>query len=272
MTTLRYPEIHSRTAVWFWRYVQPFLIRHTDRVIAISQNVADDLAEWLDLPPRKVEVVYCAPKRIFETRPGADQVAAIRAKYGLPERYMLFVGLLAKKKNLPTLICALHQLVHRDAEVPSLVIAGRRYQQSDDVAIFDLIRALGLDEKVLYIGPPDDEDLPGLYGGAQLFVYPSLHEGFGIPCLEAMACGVPVVAARSGAVPEVVDNAAVLVGDPTNTSELAQAIHRACTDEPLRQELIARGFARMQLFSWPRLAEQVLELYRRTLAMQTPGR
>ena len=116
-----------------------------------------------------------------------------------------------------------------------------------------------------YIGPVRSKELPSLYRGAEAFVFPSLHEGFGIPCLEAMACGVPVVAASSGAIPEVVGDAALLVKDPTDANALAQAIHRILSDSSLRQELVAKGIARAERFSWPCLADQMLALYRRLL-------
>jgi glycosyltransferase involved in cell wall biosynthesis len=110
-----------------------------------------------------------------------------------------------------------------------------------------------------------DDELRGLYGGAEVLVFPSLHEGFGIPCLEAMKCGVPVVAARSGAIPEVVGDAALLVDSPTDAGALAEAIHRLLEDELLRQDLIAKGAARAAQFSWPRSADQVLALYQHLL-------
>jgi alpha-1,3-rhamnosyl/mannosyltransferase len=156
-------------------------------------------------------------------------------------------------------------LRERGATDVSLVMAGRRYRQSEDVDVFEQIRALGLQADVQYIGPVEDADLPGLLAGAQALVYPSLHEGFGIPCLEGMACQVPVVAARSGAIPEVVGDAALLVDDPTDVLLLADALERALTDQNLRQELLARAGVRVRQFSWPQSARQVLALYRRLL-------
>ncbi len=267
LTTLRHPELHSRAAVWFWRYLHPVLMRWTDRLIAISHDVAHDLVRELHLPPEKIEVVYCAPQSVFEDPISPQDREDVRRKHGLPTRYMLFVGMLARKKNLPTLIQALHVLKESDYDFPPLVIAGRRYRQSDDVAIFEQICSLELESDVQYIGPVESEDLPGLYSGAEVFVFPSLHEGFGIPCLEAMKCRVPVIAARSGAVPEVVGDAALLVENPTDARMLAQAICQVLDDASLRQVLVDRGIARAQLFSWPRLADQVLTLYRRLLEL-----
>jgi len=267
VTTLYYPELHSRVAVWFWRHVQPLWMRQADQLIAISQNVANDLVRKFCLSPDKIEVVYCAPKAIFKTslEHQYQYIESVRRKYDLPGRYLLFVGMLAKKKNLATLIHALHVLKKRYVDCPPLVIAGRRYRKSDDIAVLDQIRSLGLDSVVHYIGPVEDQELPSLYLGAEAFVFPSLHEGFGIPCLEAMVCRVPVVAARSGAIPEVVGDAALLVDDPLNAGALACAIQQVLCDASLRQRLIARGASRAEQFSWTRSADQVLALYRKVL-------
>jgi glycosyltransferase involved in cell wall biosynthesis len=266
LTTVLHPELHARTALWYWRHLAPLHLRWADRIIAISQDVADGLVQHFGLPSDKIEVVYCAPQSIFEEPVPPQLVEDVRRKHGLPARYLLFVGMLAKKKNLPALIRALHLLQERGVDFPPLVLVGRRYRQSDDSAIFEQLHTLGLESHVRYIGPVGDDDLRGLYGGAEMLVFPSLHEGFGIPCLEAMKCGVPVVAARSGATPEVVGDAALLVDDPMDAEALATGIQRLLEDTPLRQDLITRGAARAAQFSWPRLAGQVLALYRHLLA------
>ncbi len=265
VTTLRYPQLHSRTAVWFWRRVQPVLVRQANLVITISQDVANDVIREFNVPSSRTEVVYCAPKAIFSQPVAPDAIDRVRRAYGLPDRYILFVGMLAKKKNLITLIRALRLMRDRGIDCPPLILAGRRYRQSDDSAILAEIQALGLDSCVRYIGPVLDSELPGLYRGAQVFIFPSLHEGFGIPCVEAMACGVPVVAARSGAVPEIVADAALLVDDPLDVGGFAEAIATVLNNPSLRRELEARGLLRAKQFSWPRLADQVLALYRRLL-------
>ncbi|MGC9397910.1 MAG: glycosyltransferase family 4 protein [Anaerolineae bacterium] len=261
ITTLKFPHLHSRHAVWFWRNIQPLLILNADRIIAISQDVKHDLESFLSVSPEKIDVVYCAPKSVFHCHCENYRPRALRDKYHLPERYMLFVGMIAKKKNLSTLIEALHRLKIRREHYLPLVIVGRRYKQSDDVAIFDQIRSLGLKNDIYYLGPVPDQDLPGLYRGADIFVFPSLHEGFGIPCVEAMACRVPVIASRSGAIPEVVDDAALLVSNPKDPQSFADAILRLMENSDLRRDLINRGIKRAEYFVWSRFAQQVLGIY-----------
>lgn len=268
LTTILHPELHSRSAVWYWRYIVPLHLRWADRVVAISQDVANGLVHHYGLPPSKIEVVYCAPQSVFEDTLTPDRIEQVRRKHNLPPRYLLFLGILAKKKNLPTLIHALHQLQAEGIPVPPLILAGRRYRQSDDSAILAEIRSLGLEGQVRYLGPVAEEDLPGLYGGAEVLLFPSLHEGFGIPCVEAMKCRVPVIAASSGAIPEVTGDAALLVAEPTDARAFAAAIRSVLEDEALRHDLIAKGLARAAEYSWARSAEKVRSLYRHLL---TPG-
>jgi alpha-1,3-rhamnosyl/mannosyltransferase len=265
LTTVLRPELHSRAAISYWRYIVPVHLRLADRIIAISQDVASGLVSHYQVPPGKVEVIYCAPQSIFDRPITPELTTAVRTKFRLPEDYLFFVGILAKKKNLTTLIQAVHLLHQQNVDCPPLVLAGRRYRQSDDSAIFQQIESLGLKSQVRYLGPVESDELRGLYGGASALVYPSLHEGFGIPCLEAMKCGLPVVAARSGAIPEIVGDAALLVDDPVNPWALADAIRQVVQNVSLRQELINRGRRRAALFSWDSLAGQLLDLYQRLL-------
>lgn len=261
LTTVVHPELHSRAAVAYWRHVAPLHLRWADRIMAISQDVAQGLVQHFGVSPSKIEVVYCAPQSIFDEPIPPQVVEEVRHTRQLPASYLLFVGILARKKNLPTLIRALSILKEQGEEVPPLILAGRRYRQSDDAAIFQQIRSLGLESQVRYIGPVNDEELRGLYGGAEIMVFPSLHEGFGIPCLEAMKCSVPVVAARSGAIPEVVGDAALLVDNPTDAQALAEAIQQVLGDGKLRRDLVAKGRKRAAQYAWPRIADQVVALY-----------
>ena len=213
----------------------------------------------------KIEVVYCAPKSVFAALLDSPISEIALQKYELPGRYILFVVMLAKKKNLPTLIDALYILKASGFQCPPLIIAGRRYKQSDASDIFGQIRTLGLDDDIRYIGPVEDEVLPALYRGAEVFIFPSLHEGFGIPCLEAMMCRVPLVTARSGAIPEIVGDAALLVDNPTDAHALAAAIQRVLTDSDLRDTLVDSGTQWVTQFTWPHLADKVASIYKSLL-------
>lgn len=265
VTTLHYPEFHTRSAVWYWRYLQPVVARCTDAIVTLTGDAARDIHKLLKVPAPKITVVPCAAQ--FESAvPDETAVCPDRAPLnGLPETYLFFVGIVAMKKNLATLIRALAVLRRRQLPVPTLVLAGPRYALSDAGEIFDLIKQLGLEPFVRYLGPVDKADLPWLYRQAALFVMPSVHEGFGIPCLEAMVCGTPVVASRASALPEVVGEAGVLVDDYMSPEAWAEAIDALLKDPQRRKELVERGRRRAQMFSWTRSAQILAGLYERLL-------
>ena len=196
----------------------------------------------------------------FNPARDAASIDAAAARYGLPKRYVLAVGTLEPRKNLTTLLRAFARLREGSAVDPAvgLVIAGARGWLDDP--IFEAVQSLGLERAVNFPGFVDDDDLPALYQGAELFVFPSLHEGFGLPLLEAMACGVPVVASNASALPEVAGGAALLV-DPHDAEALAQAIARVLGDEALRARLRDAGVARAAQFSWQTAARRTLDAY-----------
>ena len=265
LTTLRYPELHSRWAVWYWKYIQPTFIRRADRIIAISTYVADNLNHYYNLTREKIKVIYCAPKSIFYHPEHQVSQEILKKKYSLPEKYLLFIGILARKKNLTTLLKAIEILTYQRPDFPPLVIAGRRYPQSDDENSFNQIKKMGIEPYIRYIGPVLDEELPALYRGADIFIFPSIDEGFGIPCLEAMICGVPVIAAKSGAIPEITGDAAFLLEEPKNAKKLAELIFALVSDRSCRDRLITKGKIRGGDFSWTEQALRLTRLYRELL-------
>jgi glycosyltransferase involved in cell wall biosynthesis len=261
LTTLRYPDLHDAGAVWFWKHLQPWFIRRADKIVSISRYVADELQHFYNLSREAIEVIHCAPKSIFRHPERWSPKDALKIKYGLPDEYLLFIGILAQKKNLHTLLKALWILKKQDREFPPLVLAGRKYRQSEDRDLFRQIEEMNLASHIRYVGPVLDEELPHLYGGAKAFLFPSLDEGFGIPCLEAMTCRTPVIAARRGAIPEITGDAALLLEDPQNAGELADVLHDLLNNPPLRESLILKGTIRSSEFSWIRQADRLLLLY-----------
>lgn len=234
--------------------------RKADLIIVPSQAVKRDVVQYLGVGEARVAVTAhgCEPR----FHPVADETAyrGVAAKYGLPARYVLAVGTLEPRKNLITLLrsfALLRGTVGCDPAL-GLVLAGARGWLDDPV--FETVRSLGLEEVVCLPGFIDDDDLPAVYRGAELVAFPSLYEGFGLPLVEAMACGVPVVTSNTSAMPEVAGGAALLV-DPRNPEEIAVAIGRLLRDDALRQSLRVNGIARAGQFSWETAARQTLDAY-----------
>jgi glycosyltransferase involved in cell wall biosynthesis len=171
----------------------------------------------------------------------------VRARYELPERFILSVGTLQPRKNFVRLIEAYGRLIERMAHPVHLVIAGQKGWLFEP--IFRRVEELGFKERVTFLGFFADEDLPVLYNLADLFVLPSLYEGFGLPPLEAMACGIPVIASDVSSLPEVLGDAAKMV-DPLDVGALANVMHRVLSDEPLRRRMVGKGLARAARFTW----------------------
>jgi glycosyltransferase involved in cell wall biosynthesis len=239
-------------------------VERADLILADSENTKDDLVELLGVPRSKVKVIYPGVDERF--RPIKDELALndVRERYELPSRFILSLGTLEPRKNLVRLIEAF-SLLSLLSPFPfpfsplSLVIAGGKGWLYED--IFRKVEELGLGERVVFTGFVSDADLPVIYNLAELFVFPSLYEGFGLPVLEAMACGTPVVTSNSSSLPEVVGEAGLMV-DPMDVEGLAEAMWRALSDHPLRERMIRSGMRRARGFTWEKSAEELLSLYK----------
>ena len=191
-------------------------------------------------------------------------------KYGLSKDYVLAVGTVQPRKNLVTLVKAWKILRDRAAPCPQLVVAGARGWKNSQLD--ETIRRLGLTgDQIRFLGVVPEEDLPVLYSGSSVFVFPSLYEGFGLPLLEAMACGVPVIASNTSSVPEVVGDAALLVA-PTEPEAFAEAVLRLRSDDNLRRAKVEKGLSRAAGFSWRRAAAQLLDCMGREAAAKHSSR
>lgn len=247
--------------------VVPRSIRRADFIIADSENTRNDLVVLLGAQPASIAVVPGGVEDRFEPITDAEQLRRARRKVGLrDEPFILAIGVIEPRKNLNRLMDAFRALKQRNG-VPSdlkLVMAGGKGWLFDD--IFEHHAASPIRDHILMPGFVPDELLPALYSAADVFAFPSLYEGFGLPILEAMACGTPVVASRSSCLPEVADGAALLV-DPNNVDGLIAALELALVDSDLRARLIKQGRQRAREYSWRRAAEQLLGVYRRVAAL-----
>jgi len=207
----------------------------------------------------KVTVVWLAPDARFQPDPAARSRLD---RLGLPSSYFLFVGTFEPRKNVAGLLSAYRLLIDRDTSAPDLVVAGRRGWLFDETLA--RVERLGLREHVRFLDAPADEDMVALYNGAVALALPSHYEGFGLPVLEAMACGTPAVISDRGSLPEIAGDAALAV-DPDDAAALAAALERVWRDPALRQSYRDKGLARAAEFSWERCARETLAVYRRVM-------
>jgi glycosyltransferase involved in cell wall biosynthesis len=235
-------------------------VRHADHIIAVSEATKRDLIRLTGTPENKITVIYEAAEPIYFPIHDQEVLAQIHAKYHLPEQYILFVGTIEPRKNLPTLIHAFQGLIDKYKAQADLVIVGKQGWLYDDV--YQLVEDLGLGDRVHFLGRVPTADLPHLYNASQMLVLPSYYEGFGLPPLEAMACGIPVITSDTSAMPEIVGDAAQRVGCEDEEG-FTVAMWRFLTDDSLRADMIAKGLKRVKCFSWERAARETLEVYRR---------
>lgn len=252
-----YPETHARLTNLLFQHYIPRTLHNVDAIVTVSEASKRDILRYYPVVEDKVHVIHNGISPSFHPRT-IDEVAAARAKYDLPERYILSVGALQQRKNLATLFRAYQHMLQRGT-AHHLVIVGKAAWKTDDT--FAALHDLGLEEHVSFTGYVADEDLPAIYTGADVFAFPSLYEGFGLPPLEAMACGTPVVVSKQSSLPEVVGDAGLLV-DPCDAVGFTNAIEAVLTDSTLSSMLSDLGLKRASRFSWERAAVDHLDLYR----------
>ena len=251
---LHFPEAHTRAHRLYLRLSTAWSARVAHDVIAVSAATRSDLVRYTGVAPEKISVIHHGVAMHFQPASQA-MIAAVQARYAIDRPYFLFVGTVQPRKNLERVIAAFAALAA--SHQPLLVIAGKKGWLT--AAIERRAQELGVADQVRFIGYLPDSDVPPLLSGALGFVFPSLYEGFGMPVLEAMACGTPVLTSTTSSLPEVAGDAALLV-DPRDTAAIADGLRRLASDPQLRADLAARGRAHAARFSWRACAEATLQV------------
>ena len=256
---LHWPHFLTKDSAAYYGQIDR-AVRHAKHIIVPSESTKQDLTAMLGVPPNKVSVIYEAADESFVPLPVEETRAEVMKKYRLPASFILFVGTIEPRKNVDGLIRAFHHLRNKyGVHDTALVIAGGSGWLYNET--LELIRQLKLEQSVFLVGRVLDEELHKLYVAARCHVHPAHYEGFGLPPLEAMACGTPTIVSNVSSLPEVVGDAALLV-DPENWEEIAVAIHRLLSDDQLHAELREKGLKRARYFNWESAARRTLEVYR----------
>lgn len=258
---LKFPETTSNKIYKHHSTWVPYSARKCDHIIADSEQTKDDIVELLEIPEYKITSIPLAADDQFCALPESQYLPIVN-EYNLPDRYILFVGTLEPRKNLLGLLKSYLLFRKNSACSDKLVIVGAKGWKY--TPIFDFITENNLESEVLFLGYVDDEHLPALYNGATIFVMPSIYEGFGIPILEAMGCGVPVIGSNVSSIPEVIGDYGVQVA-PTDYEGWAQNIHNFMSDESFRNRYSRLSLERSTHFSWKRTAEATKQVYQDVL-------
>ena len=251
-----YPRYHKAQNYLYLNVAMPLFCRRADAIVAVSQRTKQDLVRCYRLPPDKVTVIYEAAAPRFTPQPEV-RVAEARARYGLPARYLITVCAIEPRKNHAGFLRAFEALCRDDPDLYWTIVGGKGWLYEGFFAALERSPAR---ERVLLPGYVEDEDLAAVYAGALAFVFPSFGEGFGLPPLEAMGCGVPVVSSDAFSLPEVGGDAARYF-DPHDTEQMIQVTRAVLADAGLRAEMRHQGLAQAARFSWPQAAEETWSLY-----------
>ncbi|MEK7142593.1 MAG: glycosyltransferase family 1 protein [Patescibacteria group bacterium] len=256
-----FPENLPFFARFFYARWMPFSYRKADLIIADSLHTKKDIISLLKIPASKIRVIHLAVAKDFKPIRSRKTLKQIYKKYHTSEKYLLHVGTIEPRKNLLFLVRAF-ALAVREGLAENLVITGKRGWYCED--LFRLVEELNLKSRVIFTGYVDEKDLPALYSGATAFVFPSLYEGFGLPPLEAMACGTPVVSSSTSSLPEVVGRAGILLA-PKDERLWAKNLCKMSQDQGLRRTLSALGIRQAKKFTWETTARQTIEVYEEVL-------
>ena len=265
LTIIQHPELHSNIDSWYWKNIQPAMAKAADAIVTVSKNAAEDLHNIYNIPLNKITVVYNTSQFSDvdeDWTKDTDTENTVLKKYSLTEKYLLYVGIIALKKNLKTIIKAYDQMKGKEYNPPQLILIGPKYPESDGSSVFSIIKELGLDNEIRYLGRVPKQELYYVFKNATIFLFPSIHEGFGIPCLEAMELGVPLIASNVSAIPEVVGDAGILLNDYMSPEVWANNIIDLLENNEKRTLQIEKGEERVGQIQKDLSYKRIIQLYK----------
>ncbi len=264
LVSFMFPSTHSFKATVIERFTLKSAMRKASSVLVVSENTKKDLLKRFKYKEENIHITPCAASDIFKNTPKKKEIEELREKLGLPENFILGVGTLEPRKNFETLIKSFVVIKRKHPDF-KLVLVGKKGWKFKKIG--QTITNYGLKDDVIFTGYLDDSDLHKIYSSAKVFVFPSLYEGFGIPPLEAMASGCPVVSSNLASLPEVIGEAGILV-DPRNSLKIAEAVSGLITNESAREMFITRGKEQAERFSWEKSAQVVLDTFQQISAIR----
>lgn len=229
-------------------------------IITISQYSKQDIVSNFGIPEQKIRVIYEAADEKYFRKHTSEQIEHVRSKYGLPEGFLLYVGGIDPRKNISNMLKAYAALLHEDSFRMPLILVGDIAKEKEYPSVMQTIKDLRLEGRVKMLGYTPDAELPLIYAASQMLLFPSLYEGFGLPVLQAMAAGTPVVTTRHSSIPEVAGTAALYI-EPADPSSIAHGVRSLLNDSNLRNEYIIRGREQARKFSWEEAAGETVRVY-----------
>jgi len=264
LTFIIFPEKFTIVKRLFFRFMVPIFIRKADKVITVSENTKNDIIKFLKVPKEKISVTFETYNECYDSEIKKEDSKKILDKYGINKNYFLFVGMIEPRKNILSILKAFIEL---DDELDEdLVIVGKKGWYYREIEEFmENIKNKRLKNRIIFTGFVSEKELVSIYKNAEIFIYPSFYEGFGIPPLEAMVCGVPVITSNTSSIPEVVGDAAIKI-DPYNYIELKEAIKVLKHNPQKKEEMSEKGKEQSKKFSSKKFAENTINIYKKAVS------
>lgn len=256
LTPILFPETHGGIHTFLQNNILPRSLKRVDSIIAVSNSTKNDIISYFKIAEARVKVIYNGVDEIFQVL-HEDEMEDVKEKYEIKHPFILYVGTLEPRKNIPTLLRAFYLLKKKGIQHRLVIAGGKGWKYK---SVYKTVNELNLQKEVIFTGYIPSEDLPKIYNAADLFIYPSLYEGFGLPPLEAMACGTPVITSNTSSLPEVVGDAGILV-DPLDVKKIADVMYKVLNNMDVRDRMVKRGLERAKMFSWEKCAEETLGVY-----------